>query len=181
MNNKKLLILDIDETLIHGSQHRLDTEPDAISDWCYLYKRPHVDSFMKFCREHYKVAIWTTASPEHAKLALGAICSPDYPFEFIWTGNRCTQVVDSIGMCDFGGGYHWVKNLKKVKRIGFRLEQTIMVDDTPSMLEKNYGNLIQIEKFLGAQDDHELQRLMPYLLQLKDADNIRKIEKRCWR
>ena len=181
MNHKKLLILDLDETLIHGASKKLDYEPACISPWCFLYKRPYVDEFMAFCKENFKVAIWTTASLEHAEMALAQVCESDYPFEFIWTSDRCTQARDRIGMCDYGSGYHWVKDLKKVKRKGYCLNQTIMIDDTPSMLERQYGNLVRIKRFRGDSSDCELQYLMLYLLELKDADNIRKVEKRCWR
>jgi len=176
MKQKKLLILDIDETLIHGAEQRLDREPDAVAPWCFLYKRKYVEAFMAFCSEHFRVAIWTTATPEHAEFCLKHICEPDYPFEFIWTRERCTQVRDMVGMCD-----HWVKTLAKIKRHGFDLEQTIMVDDTPSVLERNYGNLVQMERYMGDPDDMELLRLMPYLLDLKQAKNIRMIEKRGWK
>jgi len=180
MSQKKLLILDLDETLIHGAKEKLNYEPACVAPWCFLYKRPFVEEFLTFCKEHFKVAIWTTASPEHAEMALGQICEPDYPFEFIWTSNRCTQARDRLGMDDYGSGYHWVKDLKKVKRLGFKLEQTIMLDDTPSMLERQYSNLIPIKRFKGESEDRELLKLMEYLMLLKSEPNIRKVEKRFW-
>jgi len=180
LNQRKLLILDLDESLIHGAKEKLDYEPACIAAWCFLYKRPFVEEFMHFCKEHFKVAIWTTASPEHAEMALEQICAPDYPFEFIWTASRCTQARDRIGMDDYGSGYHWIKDLKKVKRLGFNLDQTIMVDDTPSMLERQYGSLVQIKRFKGNLGDEELPKLMHYLIDLKGEGDIRKIEKRGW-
>jgi len=178
---KKLLILDIDETLIHGATDSLKAEPAEITSWCWLYKRPHVEVFMEFCREHFRVAVWTTATPEHAHMCLSNICDSDYPFEFIWTRERCTQVRDRIGLYDLGHSYHWVKDLVKVKRHGFNLEQTIMIDDTPSAVERQYGNLIRIDEFNGEPEDRELLRLMPYLLELKEEKDIRKVEKRTWK
>jgi len=180
MQSKKLLILDMDETLIHGSEQFLGREPDAIAPWCFMYKRPYVEAFMQFCCKHFQVAIWTTATPEHAAFCLKHICEEDYPFEFIWTRERCTQVRDCVGLYDFGVGYHWVKSLAKIKRHGFSLKQTIMLDDTPSMLERNYGNLIRIKPYLGGSEDMELLRLMPYLLEFKEYENMRSIEKRSW-
>lgn len=180
MNPKKLLILDLDETLIHGATQKLDYEPACIAPWCFLYIRPFVEDFMAFCKDHFKVAIWTTASPEHAEMALGQICESDYPFEFIWTSNRCTQARDKIGMDDYGSGYHWVKDLKKVKRLGFNLDQVLMIDDTPSMLERQYGNLVQIKRFKGDSEDQELPKLMRYLIELSGEKNIRNIDKLGW-
>jgi len=178
--DKKLLILDIDETLIHGATTKLAHEPAAIAPWCFLYLRPHVEQFMQFCREYFRVAVWTTATPEHADFCLSHICEQGYPFEFVWTRERCSQVRDRVGLYDFGIGYHWVKNLKKIKRHGYNLTQTMMVDDTPSVLERNYGNLIRINAFTGDPNDRELLRLMPYLLSLKDEPDLRCIEKRGW-
>jgi len=147
----------------------------TIAPWCFLYKRPHVEQFMQFCRAHFRVVVWTTATPEHAHFCLSHICEQEYPFEFIWTRERCSQVRDRIGLYDIGPGYHWVKSLSKIKRHGYRLEQTMMVDDTPSVLERNYGNLIRIDAFKGDPDDRELLRLMPYLQHLKGEDNLRNV------
>lgn len=55
-----------------------------------------------------------------------------------------------------------------------------MVDDTPSALERNYGNLLRIKRYLGEASDRELLRLMPCLLDLKREHNIRTVEKRGW-
>ena len=55
-----------------------------------------------------------------------------------------------------------------------------MVDDTPSKLKNNYGNLVPISEFMGNVNDIELLRLIKYLLDLKKEKNIRKVEKRYW-
>ena len=75
---------------------------------------------------------------------------------------------------------YYVKNLAKLKRKGYQLEQMIMIDDTPRKLEKNYGNLIRIREWLGEPDDQELLRLMKYLTDPKEVVNIRTVEKRSW-
>lgn len=77
--------------------------------------------------------------------------------------------------------FEWVKNLQKLKRRGYRLEQIIMLDDTPKKLRRNYGNLVRINMFEGDMQDRELKHVMLYLQELKLAENIRKIEKRGWR
>jgi len=180
MHSKKLLILDLDETLIHGSLYPLEHEADDTSLWCYLYKRPYVVDFMRFCRENFRVAIWTTATREHAEFCIHHICEQGYPFEFVWTRERCSVVRNQEGKYG-SSGYHWIKPLAKIKRHGFSLQHTIMLDDTPSVLSRNYGNLVRIEKFRGDLMDMELLRVMPYLLDLKGEQNIRALEKRGWR
>lgn len=42
MADKKLLILDIDETLIHATEKQLELEHDFETQWYFVYKRPLV-------------------------------------------------------------------------------------------------------------------------------------------
>ena len=57
----------------------------------------------------------------------------------------------------------------------------IIVDDTPHKCIENYGNAIYPNEYLGEIDDTELLFLAKYLKTLKDATNVRTIEKRGWR
>jgi RNA polymerase II subunit A small phosphatase-like protein len=77
--------------------------------------------------------------------------------------------------------YYWVKDLKKLRRRGYRKEQIIIVDDTPRKLERSYGNLVRVHPFEGDPSDDELLYLMRYLDRIREEENIRIIEKRGWR
>ncbi len=77
--------------------------------------------------------------------------------------------------------YNFEKRLDKLKKQGFRLEQIIIVDDSPEKTRNNYGNAIYIKEFIGYPNDKELNFLHDYLLTLKEVENIRLIEKRGWR
>jgi RNA polymerase II subunit A small phosphatase-like protein len=81
---------------------------------------------------------------------------------------------------DSSGYYEYTKKLHKLKRKGYKLEQILIVDDTPAKLAFNYGNAIHIKPFTGSPIDSELLRLMQYLPTLKDIPNVRSIEKRGW-
>jgi len=181
MKQTKLFILDLDETLIHGSESALDVggcppDPDVQVGRFAVYERPYVREFMAFCREHFKVAIWTTASADYAEPILHHICGADYPFEFIWCRERCTPRGEG-----FDGEFRWVKDLKKVRKKGWNLDHVLMLEDKPENLCRHYGNVIRITPFTGDQADEELKRLMPFLLELKHAENVRRIEKRGWK
>lgn len=172
---KKLLILDIDETLLHATEVPLDFEHDFMFAHYFVYLRPHVFDFLDFCKAHFKVAIWTAGNELYANDVVENLFGHDYPLEFVWARNRCTPKFDPENF-----NYTYQKNLKKVKRKGFRLEHIIMVDNTPKKLAKNYGNLLRVSDFYGSQEDSELKWLKQYLNQLKDISNIREIEKRGW-
>jgi len=76
---------------------------------------------------------------------------------------------------------YWLKNLRKVERLGYDLDRVLMVDDEAVKLERNYGNHIPIAPFTGASDDTELPLLARYLLSVSTRPNLRAIEKRHWR
>jgi TFIIF-interacting CTD phosphatase-like protein len=90
--------------------------------------------------------------------------------------DRCTRRFDA----DLGEE-GFIKDLKKVKRIGFPLERILFVDDTHSKMARNYGNAIYIQPFEGDHEDHELPKLLRYLETIHDVENFRKLEKRGWR
>lgn len=172
---EKLLILDIDETLLHSTDVPLPIDHDFMFAHYFVYLRPYVHEFLAFCQAHFKVAIWTAGNEIYADQVVQNLFGQDYALEFVWSRKRCTPRFNPE---DFK--YTYQKHLKKVKNKGFPLEQVIMVDNTPAKLVKNYGNLVRVKDFKGDQGDDELAILQDYLLHLKTASNIRTIEKRGW-
>ena len=77
--------------------------------------------------------------------------------------------------------YYWVKDLRKVRRLGYDLRRVIFIDDTARKLERSYGNLVRVRPFKGDPDDDELLHLARYLDRLDREENIRAVEKRYWR
>jgi RNA polymerase II subunit A small phosphatase-like protein len=173
--HEKLLILDLDETLIFATDRVLARAPDFSTSSYAVYKRPHLDVFLDFCREHFRVGVWTSAGPRHAHSITSHIFAPDESLEFIWDSRHCSRRYDPEMMESYS-----IKKLAKLKRKGYDLEQTLVVDDTPKKHQQNYGNLIRIEPWIGDEDDRELERLMLYLLDLKPEPNVRALEKRRW-
>lgn len=172
---RKLLVLDLDETLVHARETPLERPEDFRVGPYHVYRRPYLEEFVRHALENYRVAVWTSSGCDYAAQVVAQIFPAD-SLQFLWSYRRCTRV------CDFeGGGYRMIKNLRKLKRQGHRLEHVIMIDDTPSKHVRNYGNLVRIREFLGQSDDRELLLLMAYLPRLAQAENVRAIEKRHWR
>ena len=134
-----------------------------------------MDQFLTFCFQHFQVGIWTTAGKEFAEEVVHNIFASEYSLEFLLSHQRCTRMFDSET-----SAVYYIKDLKKLKRQGYRLEEMIMVDDTPRKLARNYGNLVRVSEWLGDRNDRELLQMVQYLDYLKDMENIRKIEKRGW-
>jgi len=176
MANRKLLILDLDETLVHATERPLTRESDFRAGIYYVYKRPHLDTFLTTCLERFEVAIWTSSSPYYAEAVIRQLFLDVQRLSFVWTGERCTWRID------FETGERVSrKNLVKVKRKGYRLESVLAVDDSPEKYCAHYGNLIRVTEYTGNPEDDELLLLLNYLDTLHRVDNVRTLEKRGWR
>lgn len=171
-----LLILDLDETLIHATTKILDFEPDFHFDKFFVYKRPHLDKFLEDISKHYTIGIWSSANDIYVAEIISKLNYKELDFAFIWGRSRCTLKRDYVL-----DNYFFEKRLAKLKKKGFKLEQILIVDDTPEKSSANYGNAIYIKEFIGNKSDCELIYLYDYLLTLKLVENVRKIEKRNWR
>ena len=172
---RKLLILDLDETLVFSTREPIDREPDFMVVGCYhAYKRPYLNNFLDYCFTRFRVAVWTSSSEDYAEAVVENVFEQK-PF-FLWARGRCTLRVDPETR-----EYYWVKNLQKLKRKGYRLESILIIDDSPEKLQKNYGNHIRISPYFGRTDDDELLLLMQYLEMIRDCDNVRNLEKRDWK
>jgi RNA polymerase II subunit A small phosphatase-like protein len=171
-----LLILDLDETLIHGTRTPLEREADFTVGGYHVYRRPHLSEFLVGCFDDFEVAVWTSSTMHYATAIVKNIITTPDDLAFLWARERCTRRFDSETR-----SHYWIKDLKKVKRRGYSLDEVIMVDDTPSNLERNFGNHVGVTEWTGAPDDDELLRLGAYLKEIRHKPNIRKIEKRYWR
>ena len=183
--DKKLLILDLDETLIHATKKELSREHDFMIFGYFIYKRPHLDSFLSKCHQNYKLAIWSSASDEYVHEVVKRIVPNDIPLQFVWGGSKCTPrratEEDYIRDSYDNTHYHYTKQLKKVKKKGFHLDRTLIVDDTPEKVKDNFGNAIYPKAFLGDLEDNELLLLCDYLKHINQFENVRRVEKRNWR
>lgn len=187
MSHEILLILDLDETLIHASATEVRADADFQVFHYFVYKRPGLAEFLTTCTRHFKLAIWSSASDDYVQAVVRQILPAEVALEFVWGRSRCTPFttpqIDEYGYYNLDGtsSYEYAKRLKKVRRRGFSLSQMLIVDDTPAKVQQNYGNAIYIKPYLGSIDDEELSYLGRYLLTLKDELNVRTIEKRHWR
>jgi TFIIF-interacting CTD phosphatase-like protein len=181
--NKKLLILDLDETLVYATETLLPRSPDFSVYGYAVYKHPYLDIFLATCLDWFDVAIWTSSGGEYAAAVVAAIFRNPQSLKFVWSSSRCSRALNyNYDRIDGDyPAYYSRKPLKKVKRQGYKLESIIAIDDTPKKWEQSYGNLVRVQPFEGDETDVELKYLLFYLNTLKNAENIRKIEKRWWR
>ncbi|OWQ45751.1 hypothetical protein CDL60_17970 [Roseateles noduli] len=175
MSPRKLLVLDLDETLVHATEFELEHPEDFRVGPYFVYRRPHLSMFLAAMLKDFDVAVWTASGEIYAEAVLEQLFKPG-DLKFVWSSQRCTTARDWTT-----GNYTTIKNLSKLKRQGYAMSSIIAVDDTPSKYARSYGNLVTVSEFLGSPDDKELPLLATYLRSLLPEPNVRTIEKRGWR
>ncbi|MBO9204098.1 MULTISPECIES: HAD family hydrolase [Niastella] len=174
--SNKLIIFDLDETLIHADVAELSYPSHFMFDTYFVYERPGVRSFLSDIAQHFTIGIWSSASDDYVAEIVGHIMPATIEPLVVWGRSKCTMKRDY----DYDN-YYYEKRLDKLKKKGFPLEQILIVDDSPEKARTNYGNAIYISEFTGDANDKELQFLYNYLLTFKTVANVRTVEKRGWR
>ena len=172
----KLLILDLDETLIFSSLEKLSSKEDFSLGEYFVYKRPGLNEFLKFTNENFQLAVWTSSTSDYAEGIVKQLFPDQSVLKFVWARDRCVSKIDIESREQY-----WIKDLKKVKKLRFDLNNVLVIDDSTEKLERNYGNHIPVNPFLGDPKDDELPRLINFLDKLKNLDSVRSIKKRNWR
>jgi RNA polymerase II subunit A small phosphatase-like protein len=170
-----LLILDLDETLIYATEEPLGREPDFLVGPYAVYRRPYLADFLKSCSECFRLAVWPTATDEYVWPVVERIMPTGVEPAFVWGRSRCVRRYDHERFEECH-----VKDLKKVKRLGYRLERVLIADDTPRKVQQHYGNALYVPPFFSDPTDEALPRLARFLISLRDVPNVRTLEKRGW-
>ena len=174
---RMLLILDLDETLIHSSEAPLpDRQADFRCGDYYVHKRPYLDSFWEAVGPHFELAVWSSGTDDYAVEISRQIRPPELSFSFVWGRSKCSwRWMEDLGC------HEYEKKLARLKRRGYALERMLIVDDTRAKCRSNYGNAIYVHPWHGETDDHELELLSHSLPTLAGLENVRRLEKRDWR
>jgi RNA polymerase II subunit A small phosphatase-like protein len=194
---KGLLILDLDETLIHSeefprtkeSKEKFDFKVHCEGDdyWFMTKKRPFLKEFIEYIFNNFDIGIWTASTRDYASLVLKNIGIDESKLKFFYTRENCTLRLDYNT-----NSYYGIKNLQKLKKRSWakpyttkvgqmrELDRVLIVDDIVDTAVNNYSNLVLIKPFYFNEDDTELLKLISYLQKIKDEPNWRRIDKRNW-
>lgn len=175
-NDRPLLILDLDETLIHARGRSLAHDPDFLVGPYHVYLRPNLAEFVTTCARHYTLAVWSSGGSEYVAGLVASIFQNHSEPVFVWSRDRCTTRMDAESREEIH-----LKDLKKVKRLGFNLSRVLIIEDEPNKVARHYGNAVFVRPFFGALDDAELIDLGRYLTSIHASVDFRQLEKRDWR
>jgi carboxy-terminal domain RNA polymerase II polypeptide A small phosphatase len=156
----KLLILDIDETLVYAAKNKLlETEADFLvphpfGDY-YYYKRPHLDFFIEKVKVLFKLALWSSADKYYVNEVKQQLFA-NTPLEFAWDRTKCTYTKK-------GGEGIYEKQLHKLEKLNWDLANIFIIDDSPEKLSNYPQNHLLIPSWIGDKNDQELIKIIEVL------------------
>lgn len=164
--DRVLLLLDMDGALVFEDRH---IEP-----------RPHYQEFLTYAFKNFRVGVFTARPPHDAETAIHALGIDYHKLDVVLTEDDC-EFDDDYDLDEEDDGnmreLYFIKDLYQLRE---NLAQVLILDDVPEGCVRNPQNLIVIPPFYGDPTDNLLLRLIPLLEELKDCDDVRRIDKRSW-
>ena len=164
--NKKTLILDLDETLVHSSFTSfekndivLDVDFEGVMYNIFVLVRPDAELFIKSVSKFFEVVIFTASISKYASPLLD-ILDKEKNIKYRLYRDHCTFI---------NGIY--IKDLKKCNR---SLKDLIIVDNSPIAYAFDSDNGLPIKTWYDDPDDRELMKLVPILEYLSKTKDVRK-------
>ena len=171
--NKKMLILDLDETLVHSCFKPVDNmnnnlqRPDMLlkikfhSKYhdVFVYKRPFVEEFLEKMSKYYNLIIFTASVQEYADPLLDQLDKNRF-IKLRYYRNSC--LLDKNGK--------FIKNLLTIYN---DLKDVILLDNNPISYSYNKSNGLPIITWHFDKKDRELLKVIPILEFLSTVNDIR--------
>ena len=168
---RKILVLDLDETLIHSHQDgvlRPGTPPDFILEVgidkhpvrYFVYKRPHVDFFLELVSQWYELVVFT-ASMEIYGSAVADKLDNRNVLKRRYYRQHCTLNLGS-----------YIKDLSVVHN---DLSSIIILDNSPGAYRNHPDNAIPIKSWFIDPSDTALLNLLPMLDALRFTADVRSV------
>ena len=177
--NKKLLILDLDETLVHSDIDFLLKEKNINYDTVLYFDteeekniplpliiRPGLYEFLDYASQNFNLIIFTASDQQYADTIINYIEKDKKYFKMRLYRNNCIFVDPGL----------YIKDL----RIFFpfkNMEDIIILDNSLFSFANQLNNGILITSFFDDKDDTFLSNVKEYLEYIKNEKDIRQINK----
>ena len=167
----KLLILDLDQTLIHSQSNiknpfldgrgEPNTQITRDGETFYFWSRPFLREFLLHVSEKYKLAVYSASTEAYAQFVVEKFFPEEVGANllFIWGQSMCESRVKFIPERRKAMSYH-VKNLGRVSsEFSIPLGRIKILDDFDYGLEDYPDNLIPVKGWYGEPTDQVLLAL----------------------
>lgn len=168
MQSPIIVILDVDETLIHAPEAN-DLKGEFSVDGQNIVKRPGVDKFLDLLSTDpvYRPAIWSAGEHEYVHQIVDNLFPNKDLLEFVMTRNDINEMADKP-LARAVKVYHekacWAPEY--YPEIGIR--DMLIIDNRYGVTGGNHLNHLHIIDFVGDKKDNELERLWKYLDENRD-------------
>ena len=178
-SNKKLILLDLDETLIH-SEYDLNDKSINVYDKIIRFKdncneyhkigifvRKGVQKFLTILNNYYNIGIFTASEKEYADAIIRYLDPNKNIIKFCLYRNNCINVNDLIN----------IKYLRIIKDID--LKKIVLIDNNMYSFSAELSNGVLINSFYGDKNDDELFNVLEYLIEfISPAKDVREINEK---
>ena len=175
--SKKILLLDLDETLIHADfakEYENDTKNpyDTIVSFeseneinnVGIFLRPGVKLFLENLSKFFEIGIFTASVSEYADEVIKFLDPENNFIKFKLYRQNCVNVNDILK----------VKDLRILKN--FDLKNVVLVDNNMYSFAAQLSNGILINSFYFNKNDNELYNVYGYLMNyIYQAEDVRKV------
>ena len=163
--DKKTLILDLDETLVHSSPSPFDkndivleVEFDGILYNIYVLIRPGAENFIKKMSKFFEVVIFTASISRYASPLLDKL-DKENNIKYRLYREHCT----------FLNGIY----IKELKRLNRDLKDLIIVDNSPLAFAFDSENGLPIKSWYDDKNDNEFENISILLEFLAKVNDVR--------
>ena len=164
-SDKKTLVLDLDETLVHSSftpfgnnDIVLNVDFDGMLYNIYVLVRPGVEYFIKTVAKYYEIVIFTASLSNYASPLLD-ILDKNNDIKFRLFRENCTYI---------NGTY-----IKELKRLNRNLKDLVIVDNSPLAYTFDIDNGLPIKTWYDDKNDTELYKIINILEFLSTTNDVR--------
>ena len=164
---RRLVIFDLDETLVHATEARLPFEPDFEVPPYFVYQRPHLHELLAFAAARFDLAVWSSSSNEYVAAVTKRLFGTTYPLKFAWSVERCVQREDPRT-----NNYVYIKDLRRVQSQGYAVEHITIVDDSPEKVKRQPRSHLHVRPFNGERTDAELLAVKSALAALGSENGL---------
>ncbi|CAF0715710.1 unnamed protein product [Adineta steineri] len=174
---KKILVLDLDETLIHshhdGFSRNIATKPSGPPDFIvrveierhpvrfFVYKRPHVDYFLEAVSKWYELVIFTASMEIYGSAVTDKLDNNRNMLSRRYFRQHCTL--------EYGA---YSKDLSVINK---DLSQIFILDNSPIAYRCCPLNAIPIKSWFFDPTDTCLLSLLPFLDALRFCHDVRSV------
>lgn len=175
---KKLILLDLDETLVHsdfdllypGTYDTTVTFEDTLTKEKIsvgVYFRKDLEQFLRTMKSFFELAIFTSSVKEYADAIIDSFDKSNEFFSFRLYRESCIYLNNV-----------YIKDLNVVSEYGYELKDVVLVDNSLYSFAGQINNGILISSFYDSKDDCELGRVCNYLIgYIENSEDVRKQNK----